>query len=165
MVAAADPMMALMKFNWFPSAAAGTFRSDTIKSHFFEDMPKYFEWTYLALKLTMLRKVHFVDTPTYRLYHGSPGSLSASTPYLLSEPAALRAMLDLKPPPRIARALRRKISSSYHDISEHFLRDGDIHAAASYHVKSMMTGNGLKYLPYTHHLVRRAVAAKWTPAA
>jgi hypothetical protein len=110
----------------------------------------------LAFRLAVSRKIRFLDIPTYRLRLGSPGSVSASTQYLLGQPDALQTLLELDLPTNIRRALRRKLSSSLHAISERSQKDGNNLAAWRYHLRSLFISGGYRYLLYTRHLLWRS---------
>jgi glycosyltransferase involved in cell wall biosynthesis len=146
-----DPLAALTRQNWLQPVNA-MFRSSTITSEHFKGMPDYLEWTYLALRLAMTRKIRFVNIPTYRMNRGTVESMSASWPFMLGQPKALRRLLELNPPPIVRKVLRRRLSATMHDISERFRQEGDMHQAWSYHLRSLVGRGGYRYLSYTRRL-------------
>jgi glycosyltransferase involved in cell wall biosynthesis len=146
-----DPLGHLMDRNWLPSCA-GLYRTKSLPPSYL-DVPRYMEFTYMALSLALNKKLHFLDVPTYRVYRDSPGSLSNTSDYALSEPIAIRQMLDLKPPTRIKRQLEKKYASALHCLSDSARGHGNYKAAWLYHLQSLLTPYGIHYLFYTRHLV------------
>ena len=53
----------------------------------------------------------------------------------------------------MARKVREKISNAQHNISNSKLSAGKICEAWRFHLKSLTTLKGLKYIPYTRHLL------------
>jgi hypothetical protein len=71
-------------------------------------------------------------------------------------PEAIGKMMALNPPNRIKRRLVRKYAASLHALSDWERADGNYHAAWRYHLKSLLSPYGIRYLSYTRHLVRFA---------
>jgi glycosyltransferase involved in cell wall biosynthesis len=151
----AAPLEALMRCNWLQPVNA-LFRSETITPSYFEGMPDHLEWTYLALQFAMTRKIHFVDTPTYRMNRDTPEAMSTSWTYLLGQPNALQRLLQLNPPPKVRRILRDRLSASLHEISDRYRREGDTGRAWTYHLKTVLSSGGYRYVAYTRHLLLRS---------
>jgi len=146
-----DPLGRLMDFPWLTSAG-GLYRAESVQLGYF-DVPPYMEMTYLAMKLALSKKLVFLDTPTYRLYSGTPESLSATEHYLRGEPAAIRHCLALDLPARIKRRLAQKYAASLHAVSDFERAHGSYLAAWRYHLRSILSPCGFRHLLYTRHLV------------
>ena len=139
-------------------------RSERVSPAFYDGMPRYRECTYLALRFASEHAFVWDPTPTVAYSVGSPASASASSAYLLGEAQALREMLALGLPlPRsMQRHLRREVDSAHHDAADFFFREGQLDAAWQQHARSLRLLAGLRYVPFTRHLVtasmRRALA-------
>jgi len=85
---------------------------------------------------------------------GRPEHLSRSKSYLEGAPEGIGRMMALNPPMRIKRRLAQKYAASLHFLSDWERADGNYRAAWRYHLKSLSSVYGVKYLPYTRRLVR-----------
>jgi hypothetical protein len=144
-------MLALGKQNWLASCA-GLFRSATITADFFSNPAPYVEWTYLAYRLSVARRMHFVDVAGYRI-HESATSLSKSDAYLNAELEVLQRVLALPLPAKVARAIRKKRGRTHHDCASRHLERGRMGAAWSHHLKSLVHPGGLSWLLYSRKLL------------
>ena len=71
-----DPLGALFSSNWLASCG-GLFRTSSVSTDLFENIPSYLEWTWLAFHLISTnKKVAFLDEPTFRI-HETPDSVRA----------------------------------------------------------------------------------------
>jgi len=147
-----DPVAALMRESWLPSCA-GLFRSDLVGAGIFDDVPRYLEWTYIALRLALTRKVRFLDQPTFVCSIDTAGSLSKSSGYLLGQIAAINRMLEMDVPAPIRRQLRAKLAASMHNASTYQLAHGHHLAAWRSHLLSLLEPGGYRYAAYTRHLL------------
>jgi hypothetical protein len=147
-----EPLAALQFANWLRPCNA-LYRTATIATDYFRHVPQFLEQTYVAYRLAMERKIHFLDKLTYRYHVGSPSSVSASERYLLGQPESIRAILTLDLPAPIKAGLRRKLCDSHHEICEHALQSGDRAAAWRHHLRSLASGGGYRYLTYTRKLI------------
>jgi hypothetical protein len=146
------PLHSLMRFNWLSDGNA-LYRSATVGSELFEESHPYGEWTWLAFKLMMAnKKVGTLCTPTFR-YHDTPDSLSKSEDYRSAYMSLFERMLDRAPPADIARQIKRKMSSAWHDASVAALREGDRLRALRLHLKSLFLPGGRRYLTFSRHLL------------
>lgn len=150
-----DPLRGLLRANWLASCG-GLFRSDLVPESFFDNSTKYFEWTLLAYKLAVARRVILLSTPTYRLYESSD-SLSRSEAYRLAEPEVLKKICLLDLPKDVQWALRQRVSRAYHSLSSYFLRDGRLREAWGFHARSLFQPSGWQYLSFTASLIRRSL--------
>jgi glycosyltransferase involved in cell wall biosynthesis len=147
-----DPLRSLMEWPWLNSGGLSC-RSGTVSSSYLE-VPRSMELTYMAMKLALSRKLQFLDTPTYRWDRDTPEPQSRSKRYMEGAPEAIRKMLALNPPAEIGRLLERKYAASLHTLSDWERTDGNYDAAWRYHLRSLVSPYGIKYFPYTRHLVR-----------
>jgi glycosyltransferase involved in cell wall biosynthesis len=164
--AARQPLHTLMRFNWLHNCNA-LYRSATVGAAFFEDSHPYGEWTWLAFKLMMAnRRVGTLCKPTFR-YFDTANSLSKSEAYRNAYLSLFERMLALSPPAVIARQLRRKMSSAWHDASMAALHKGHRLKAWQCHCKSLLLPGGLRYLASSRHFLvpMRADAAVSIPAS
>lgn len=108
---AADPLRSFLDKNWLHDGSA-LFRSDSVGPEFFSGMPRYLEWTYLAVRLALQRKIVFVDCPSFIHYMDHPFSVWASRECLLGRPEALRRILDLDLPVDVRKRFELKLAKA-----------------------------------------------------
>lgn len=149
-----NPLRSLMERAWLNSGGL-LCRSETVSSSYLE-VPRSMELTYMAMKLVLSRKLQFLDTPTYRWYRDTPEPQSSSKHYMEGAPEAIRKMMALNPPAWVKRRLARKYAASLHSLSDWERTDGNYDAAWRYHLRSLLSLDGIKYLSYTRHLISRA---------
>lgn len=149
-----NPLSSLMEWPWLNSGGL-LCRSETVSSSYLE-VPRSMELTYMAMKLALSRKLRFLDTPTYRWCRDTPEPQSRSKRYMKGAPEAISRMMALNPPTHIRRRLARKRAASLHFLSDWEKTEGNYHAAWRYHLRSLLSLHGFKYLSYTRHLVRFA---------
>jgi len=152
----ADPLRAFLRRNWL-RPCAGLFRTPAVPVDFFQQIPKYREWTYLGLRLALECKIQFVAQATYVYRTDSPGSLSSSKAYCLAGPYAMARMLELKLPRDVRSALRARLTADLHTASDCELHDGNYLAAWQWHLKCLSRLGGWSYLAYTRHLISGSV--------
>lgn len=145
------PLIELTKRNWLASCAP-LFKTDSIGLNFFNRTFKYYEWTYLAYKLCLSKKIRFIHDITY-LVNSTDSSLSKSEEYILARPLLYTKLLELGLPDRIRTKIRKKEIQCYHSISSYYLNAKMRKKAWKWHVKSLKSFYGLKYLPYTKALL------------
>lgn len=155
--AAADPLRALFVQHWLPPCA-GLFRTSTVRVELFEDIPRYREWTYLALRVALSLRVRFADRPTFVYHTDTEGSLSKSRAYCMAGPAALARMLELELPADVRATLRARLAIDLHSASMRELQEGNCRAAWWWHLKSLMNPSGWRYLPYGRNLLAGSLA-------
>lgn len=154
-----NPLGGLEKVNWLPSCGA-LYRTDRVGPEMFLAMPKFLEWTYVAVQLSLSCKIVFVAQPTFRLDTSTPGSLSKSMESVVYGTEALDRILSLDLPKEVRRLFRRRYIASLHHASAINVRNGDDRSAWKYHLRSLASPNGLKYLPYTRRVLVLS-ARKW----
>jgi Glycosyl transferase family 2 len=156
----ADPLGTLLVRHWLPPCA-GLFRTDAVTADYFDDVPAYREWTYLALRLALTLRIRFIARPTFVYRTDTPGSLSKSRAYCLGGPPAIGRMLELPLPPSIRARLRARLADDRHSASAFELDNGHYGAAWSWHLKTLAHPSGWRYLPYGVNLLLAAVG--WRP--
>ena len=148
---AQDPLRAIIDRMWL-TPGAGLFRSATIPATYFSGMPPHLEWTYLAVRLALERRMAFLDAPTFVYNADTPDSLSKSREHVLRQPGALQAVLRMALPPDVRRALRRKYVAALHGASVKDLEQGRKADAWKWHLRTLFHVYGWRYLAYTRHL-------------
>lgn len=152
------PLKSLRSATWlYPSGAI--FRSNSFTPDFFDDVPPLFEWTWIAYKSVMLRKLGFIDAFTYT-YNLRPGSLSGTEDMVAYEDHFLQRLQDLPLPEDERWFLRRKHGQALHAIADYYLTKRDVRQAISYHLRSLLRPGGVRYLPYSRHILRAVVGPK-----
>jgi hypothetical protein len=142
----------LFSANWLHNGNV-LYRSATVGVTYFMGYQAYAEWTWLAFRLALDRcRIVPVATPTFR-YHQTPGSLSQSDAYAEHYLSLFDAMLLRRPPPKVARMIRRKISAAWHDASVRALQRGRGREALVAHLRSLFLPEGGRYLSHSRHIV------------
>ncbi|MFG6457980.1 glycosyltransferase family 2 protein [Roseateles sp. BYS96W] len=148
--AAREPLQAMTRANWLASCGA-MYRSARVTADFFDERFKYLEWTLLGFKLAATRRLAFIDQPTFRI-NDTPESLSKSEAYEISQAQVLEEILRLALPADVQRAIRRKLASAHHTLSDHYRAQGHWKQAWGHHLKSLRLPGGLAYLGYSRRL-------------
>ncbi|MBK5205116.1 MAG: glycosyltransferase family 2 protein [Polaromonas sp.] len=145
------PLVSLFQSAWLSSCNT-LYRSSSFPQAFFADPHPYAEWTWLAFKLALAGKqIAAINQPTFRI-HDTPGSLSKSKSYDDAYQSLYQRMLDLEPPTDIARTIKARIGSDWHDQSVRALSRRRRLDAIACHLRSLMLPGGLRYLTYTRRL-------------
>ena len=154
-----DPLRSLLAHNWL-APCAGLFRSATIGTEYFADVPSYLEWTYLGLRLCLERRILFLNASTWVYHADTPGSLSKAPTYVLRQPASLDRLLALPLPGDARRRLLQRRGTALHTAASLELRAGRSQAAWRWHLRSLAAAGGWRYVLYT----RRLLYAMWRAA-
>jgi glycosyltransferase involved in cell wall biosynthesis len=148
-----SPFLATLDGNWLGSLSA-MFRASTIHIDFFDGKTRQFEWTWLTYQLIAAgMEIQVIDTPGF-VIHDSP--VSASKERSVERSAIHMELLEKimgMAPPGLAWRVREKIRDSYHEQSVTCLEQGEYARAWLCHMRSLAQPGGLKYMPYTRHLV------------
>lgn len=148
------PLLALMEMPWLNSGNA-MYRSAAVGIDYFERSHPYAEWTWLAFSLAMHEKPFAaIDTPTFRIYDTSD-SLSKSQAYEQSYESLFERMLAEHPPALVAKQIRQKMGSLYHQHADALLKNGDRLAGLQWHARSLTQPGGLRYLSFTRRFFLR----------
>jgi len=149
---ATDPLRAVLDRMWL-TPCAGLFRTETIPATYFASMPPYLEWTYLAVLLSLKRRIAFLDLPTFVYSLDTPRSLSKSCEYVRGQPAALQTVLRLPLPADVRQKLHHKYVAALHAASVSGLGQGRRAEAWRWHLRTLRHLHGWRYLTYTRHLL------------
>jgi glycosyltransferase involved in cell wall biosynthesis len=142
----------ILQENWLASCG-GIYRRTTINADFFENIPKYLEWTYLGFKLATTKKGCFLSMPAFRIYE-STLSLSKSNDYTLGMMHGLRQIIELSPE-KLRRQVKIKYGKMLHDLSSNYLSEGEIKLALKFHLSSLIMPKGYLYIYYSRHILSR----------
>lgn len=147
-----DPVGSLTSFNWLASCA-GLYRTSSIPPELFDPQARYLEWTYLAYRLALTKRIAFIDEPTYRI-HDSSDSVSKSEAYRRAGPEVLKKILSFEMNADARRALQRKYVDVLHSLADYYRERGDHRLAWLYHIRSLAHPTGFfRYLAYTRKLL------------
>jgi len=148
----ADPLGSMLRGNWL-LPGAWLVKREALPGPLFENIPPYLECTYLALRLATWFRIGFLDEPTVVWYTDSPLALHHSQAFLEGQAHALRALLELPLPDTVRAAYRRRISDAWHAVADQMLHDGRRPDAWLYHVRSLRSPGGWRYLPFTRYFL------------
>lgn len=146
-----DPFDALFRKNWLVSCG-GLYRTERVGEEIFEDLPQYYEWTYVAYLLAKSYKIAFVEQPTFKV-HDTVGSLSETEAYRKAEIEFIRRLVEEGVPPWIEKSLKERRTRALHNLSWHELREGRYRRAWHYHLRSLKAGGAFEYMAYTRKLL------------
>lgn len=151
----ANPFAELFRENWLHNCNH-LFRTADVGTAYFENAPSILEWTWLAFRLCMDGKSVASSTAKTFRYNDTPGSLSKSSFFLASRVELYDKMLSAGPPKTIARIIRQRTSSAWHEMATLELGMGLRSKAVGAHLRSMACHwSGLKYMPFSRQLLRR----------
>jgi glycosyltransferase involved in cell wall biosynthesis len=149
----ADPLGAFMDCNWF-SAASGLFRAASIPASLFDFDLRFYECTFIALRLMDQRaRIRFCETFGFRMHQSTPDSATKTKAYVRAQPDFVRRMRTFR---RFGTAYDRhcvrKLANSLNLVSRLEREWGHYHRAWFAHLQCLASG-GLRFLPYTRHLL------------
>lgn len=159
----ADPIRSLLDYNWL-SPCAGLFRTATIGTEYFAEIPPYLEWTYLGLRFALERRIRFVDRPTWVYRADTPRSLSKAPGYVLQQSVSLERLLALSLPKDVRRRFELRRRSALHAAAGLELHAGRPWAAWRWHLRSLAAAGGWRYALYTRRLVYALLRSTGHPA-
>jgi len=145
------PLEELFKQNWLASCG-GLYRTKTIDTQYFKKSVKYFEWTMTAFLIALDKKTAYLKEPTF-IINKTEDSLSESLEYLEANPRFLELLLTYPLPQNIKKIIIQRRIASFHYISTVYLDQKNYKKAWLYHLKSLCSVHGIKYIPYTFHLL------------
>jgi len=148
-----NPLQILMKTNWLLPGSA-LFRTDTVTQDFFEGMPKFLEWTYLAVRLSLSTKISFVNTPTLVHYTHHSFSIWNSKECIINQPAALEQILQLELPNEIKHYFKMALAAANYNKFRIYLKDHDYRFAWSLIKKCVKSKDGWIF---AFNLIRRKI--------
>jgi glycosyltransferase involved in cell wall biosynthesis len=147
-----DPLAAVLNRAWLNPGAA-LFRTATIKAEIFAEMPQYLEWTYLALRLSLEKRVLFIDYPSFVHYLDLPFSIWKSEAAILGKPHALERILSLNLPKAMRAEYEKHWANACHSVSRLYLKKGKYSSSWVWQKKSLKRRFNVKRLPYTFSLL------------
>jgi glycosyltransferase involved in cell wall biosynthesis len=151
-----NPLVTLLEFNWLPSCGA-LYRSESVGSDFFDVDAHYREWTLLAFKIALSKRIQFIDDYTFEIAD-TPESLSKSNAYVAASAPFFDKLLSFDIEPEMRRLLRARRADALHALSGFHLQRNEMWAAWQSHLSSLREWSGAtKYFAYTRHLVRATV--------
>lgn len=155
---AANPLLSLVRSNWLASCG-GLFRSARVGPDLFTAAHPHHEWTYLAFKLVLSRRIRFIPDKTF-VIHDSPVSASKSADHLLATVHVIREILKLDLDATTRRLVRSKYAAALHSCADHRLDSAGLAEAWKFHVASLIQPGGLgRYGFYTRRLVSSSIKA------
>lgn len=147
-----DPALALFDENWLASAG-GLYRTESVEEAILDGLPNFLEMTVLALRLCRRHRIVRVNQPTFVIHAGADSQASQSLAYWQALPGVLKSMQSITPRKDVLARLRRHRAAALHQASVNALAHRNMLSAWRYHLHSLLTGDGLRYLPYTRHIV------------
>lgn len=151
-----DPQRALMQRNWLLPGAA-VFRTSAVAPELFRDIPRYLEWTYLALLLLSECNVAFLDDLAVVHFNDHSFSVDRSMECRLGRIQALERLLEMELSKIVKWKIERRISDAHHHVSHLWLEKASLQKAWSAHWRSLLGRGGWRYLTYTRHLLYRSI--------
>lgn len=147
-----QPLIELTKYNWLASCAA-LFKTNSVGIDFFDRDFNYYEWTYVAYKLCLSKKIKFIDDITY-IVNSTDASRSKSEEYVLAQPLLYLRLTQLSLPNEFRKIIMNNEIKCFHNISNYYLNANMKTKAWKWHFKSLMSFYGFKYWTYTRKLLR-----------
>ena len=147
-----DPARALLEENWLASAG-GLYKTDKVAPDLLRELPDFLEMTYFAFVLAHCRRIARLNQPTFVVHAGAADQASKSWAYLLASPDILQRMQSVTSRKDLLSRLKCRRADALHEASETALRHRMRGSAWRLHLQSLTVGDGIKYLPYTRHIV------------
>lgn len=157
---AADPASSLARVSWL-SPGGALFRTSAVPRDLFVDLPRYLEWTSLALRLSRRCRIAFLERAGFVHHSDSADSLWLSRDCTLGLPQAIGRLLDEDLPLGLRHSLERRLAGACHAAARTELDDGQHWAAWRWHLQSLGGRQGWRYLSFT----RRMLAARLSSGA
>lgn len=149
---ARDPLRAMLRRNWL-LPGSWLARTATVHATLFDRMPRYRECTWLAFRFATEYHMHWLQEPTVVYNLGSPHAESRSRGYFLGHVAAVKQLLELSLPDDVRRHVERHVAAAYHHGADYLWSHGELADAWRFHVASLAAPGGMRFLPFTRHLV------------
>ncbi|HEU4995226.1 MAG TPA: glycosyltransferase family A protein [Gemmatimonadaceae bacterium] len=147
-----DPIRAFWERNWL---LPGSYlcRTDRVGPDVFDGMPPSLECSYIALRLATSYRMRFLQDPTVIWNVHTPGSLSKSREWILSNAQAHERLLLLGLPRYAQQKVRERITSDCHSAANLYLSDGNRLEAWRWHLRSLVRRGGHRFVPFTWRLL------------
>lgn len=153
-----NPLRALLERNWL-LPGSWLCRTTHETRTLFDGMPPYLECTYLAIRFSTLGMI-WLDEPTMVYNVNTPLSARQSRAYVEGQADALRQILTLDLPEYARRELRSRIASAHHRRANIALESGELREALRWHLTTLRSPGGWRYLPFVRHLLGAAIAKR-----
>ena len=111
------PLQALMDRNWLLPGAT-MFRTAAVTAEVFVAMPRYLEWTYMALVLVLRHRIAFLPEAAIVHHVGHAFSVNDSRECVLGRPRAFDPLLAIGLPAAVRRRLKMKRSATWHAAAD-----------------------------------------------
>lgn len=151
-----DAAELILEENWLASCG-GIFRKSSVPIQFFEEMPKYLEWTYLGFILSTTKNGFFLNKPGFMVYE-SKISISKSAEYSIGMIQSFEKIIAIAPN-NISHKIKTKQGKMLHDLSSYFLLKNQLKNAVKFHLLSLLKPSGYKYISYSRHLIYSLLAS------
>lgn len=150
-----DPMRALTQYTWLAPGGA-LFRTSAVPPALFKGLPRFLEWTTLAVRLAAQCHLRFLADSTFVHHEDSPDSLWRSRECTLGLPAAMRLLLREEMPTALRRRFMQRLGGACHAAAAAELLAGNMRHAWKLHLQSVSARGGWRYLPFTARLLAGA---------
>ena len=150
-----DPLTSLFDYNWL-TPCGGIYRRSRVGPEYFASMPRYLEWTYLAFRLVRERRIHFCmddPEPHFTMFE-TAGSESQKLEYFIAMPDNVLQMQDPTLPRNVQRLLADKFARALHEAATQSMAWARITDAWRFHIRCLGHRHGIRFLPFTRHLIR-----------
>lgn len=151
-----DPLSSLFDENWLPSCA-GLFRTRLVGKEFFDEPNALIEWTWLAFRLASAGLNVAVQPEPDFLINETPGSASKSETYLLAHTYLFERMLTVCERSDIRKTIKQRWVDAAHANSDYYFHKGLLSQAWFWHIASLRSWIGWRYLPYGARLLAMTV--------
>jgi glycosyltransferase involved in cell wall biosynthesis len=147
-----DPLGSLARISWL-SPGGALFRTASVPAQMFDDIPRFLEWTALALRLARRCRVAFIAHAGFVHHLDTPDSLWFSRECALGLPHAIRRLLEDALPRELQRALERRFGHACHAAARAELQQRQRRAAWRWHLQALGSRDGWRFLPFTRRLL------------
>ena len=149
----ADPLRCFLAQNWL-LPGSWLARTDAVAESVFAGMPRYLECTYLAVRLTSVTTLAFLDEPTVVYHEDTPSSESKSPQYVLGQEAALRRILELELPPDVRRRFELRLAPTCWTAADVLAQRGDLRETWRMRLRALSYPGGWRLLAAAPGLLR-----------
>jgi hypothetical protein len=148
---AADPLGSLGSENWL-LPGSWLCRTRAVAESALAGMPPHLECTYLAVRLTTVTRVAFLQDPTVVYYEDTPSSASKTPGYILGQESSLRRILQLELPPGVRRTFELRLAPASWQAASVLAKAGDRGGAWRQRVRALSYPGGWRLLPAVRRL-------------
>lgn len=138
---------------WLNSASA-LFKTASVPLSIHQQAPEMFEWTYIALKLSIDKKIILLNDITYIIHMGADQQMTNSIEYFRKEYISIDLMLCLPISKTALRTLKNKRHSTLHALAFWELQNGNYLKAWEFHLSSLTYKSFCEYILSTRHFFK-----------